>query len=275
MVSIAIAGLPVGLFLSLNSIFSGSLIFSVYVAFLALKVSPYARVRLVKLSEVHCLVGTDIGNRASFAQASIWHWWPNFHHLLGFCSLIFAKIFVRSGRCEQIWNEMYISVSSGSPFYHILNSGLSGFRYLKTITICCYLWRPRLVWDLSNKCWKMQKKPKSEENSCLNNKPKWKPVRGQKLLKVWNNWQLVFSIESNLHYEDIFSSLCNQHIDSLRNWWHNMTVAIRRASLSISVEIRIIFHAIAFKTLRFTTVLILCDILWNNGNKNMWFMRGP
>ncbi|KAK6727979.1 hypothetical protein RB195_005563 [Necator americanus] len=44
MVCIAVAGLPVGLFLSLNSIVTGSLVFAVYVAFVVLKVTPYAKI---------------------------------------------------------------------------------------------------------------------------------------------------------------------------------------------------------------------------------------
>ncbi|KHJ88732.1 hypothetical protein OESDEN_11470 [Oesophagostomum dentatum] len=42
MVSIAIAGIPVGLFLSLNSFASASVIFSAYIGFIALKLSPCA-----------------------------------------------------------------------------------------------------------------------------------------------------------------------------------------------------------------------------------------
>ncbi|EPB73708.1 hypothetical protein ANCCEY_07222 [Ancylostoma ceylanicum] len=42
-VTIATAGLPVGLFLSLNSLVSAALIFTMYVAFMAFKLSPAAR----------------------------------------------------------------------------------------------------------------------------------------------------------------------------------------------------------------------------------------
>ncbi|KAL6729045.1 hypothetical protein Aduo_000137 [Ancylostoma duodenale] len=43
MASLATVGLPVGLFLSLNSLVSGAMIFSVYVAFLMFKLTPAAR----------------------------------------------------------------------------------------------------------------------------------------------------------------------------------------------------------------------------------------
>ncbi|KAK5981211.1 hypothetical protein GCK32_018791, partial [Trichostrongylus colubriformis] len=43
MASIFIAGMPVGLFLALNSVVTGSLIFSAYVAFTIFKASPYAK----------------------------------------------------------------------------------------------------------------------------------------------------------------------------------------------------------------------------------------
>ncbi|KAK6025027.1 hypothetical protein OSTOST_09085 [Ostertagia ostertagi] len=44
MVSIFLAGIPVGLFLALNSIVTGGTIFAIYVAFTVFKASPYAKV---------------------------------------------------------------------------------------------------------------------------------------------------------------------------------------------------------------------------------------